>query len=44
MPSVKGIHSFIHVFISIYPFTGATQGCGDRNNIIHNISVELEMS
>jgi hypothetical protein len=24
------IHSFIHVFTSIYPFTGASQGYGDR--------------
>jgi hypothetical protein len=35
---------FIHVFISIYPFTGTTQGCGDSHNTIYNISVELQMS
>jgi serine/threonine protein kinase len=35
------IHSFIHSFTSIYPFTGASQACGDSHNIIHNISVEL---
>ena len=41
---LKFIHSFIHVFISRYPFTGATEGCEDSHNIIHNISVELQMS
>ena len=38
------LFSFIHVFISIYPFTGTTQGCGESHNIIYNISVELQMS
>jgi len=37
-------HAFIRVFISIYPFTGTTQGCGDGHNVIYNISFELQMS
>jgi len=37
-------HSFIHVFISIYSFTGATQGCADSHNTIHNMSVQIQMS
>jgi hypothetical protein len=37
-------HSFIHVFTSTYPLTGASQGCGDSHNIIHNMSVELQTS
>jgi hypothetical protein len=35
--------SFIHVFTSIYPFTGASQRCGDSHNTMSNISVELHM-
>jgi len=35
---------FIHSFTSIYPLTGASQGCGDSHTVIHNISVELQTS
>jgi len=34
----------IHLFTSIYPLRGASQGCGDSHNKIHNIPVELQMS
>ena len=27
---------------SIYPITGASQGCENNHNIVHNISVELQ--
>jgi hypothetical protein len=38
--NVQG-YSFIHSLPYIH-LTGASQGCGDSHNIIHNISVELQ--
>ena len=30
----NSVYSFIHVFISVYQFTGTIQGCGDSHNMI----------
>jgi len=38
-----GLNLLTHVFISIYPFTGASQGCGDSHNNIQSALFHISL-